>query len=270
MTPLYKPIRNPWIAGGFVLVALLGAWTAPVSPLALSRADVALGQGYSQLAVDRYDAVARWSWMRSHRRYAQIRSAHLLSNELGDPAGALERLEQVVEDPSLPAVERARVQAKMAEIHRVLRAPKAAAHAFMQAVASCRDLEPSDVDASCEAARWKLAAANEFAQAGHQRRALNLLARVVREHPEFRQQANLERAQIQLSAGKIADALTLFEDVSSGTGERANVAKLGVATCLERLGNLDEALAEIDAADLPDAVRESRTQPLRSRARARD
>ena len=77
-------------------------------------------------------------------------------------------------------------------------------------------------------------------------------------------------AQLQLIDGHIADALTLFEDVATGDDVRANVAKLGVATCLERLGNLDEALAELDEVDLPEAVRESRTEPMRSRAQWRN
>ena len=42
-------------------------------------------------------------------------------------------------------------------------------------------------------------------------------------------------------------------------------AKLGVATTLERLGDLDEAIAEIDDSELPDEVRESRLDALRLR-----
>ena len=269
MTSPYKPIYSPWISGGTVLLALVGLWMAPVSPLALSRADVALGQGAPQTAVQRYDQVAQWSFVAAHRQRAQLRSAQVLFNELGDPQGALVRLNALANDASLPLAEQPDVQVKIAVIHRELRQSEESAHAFMVAVATCKKLEQSTcIDGDVGA--WKISAAQELAQAGHLRRALNLLARVVREHPEYRQQANLERAQLQLIDGHIADALTLFEDVATGDDVRANVAKLGVATCLERLGNLDEALAELDEVDLPEAVRESRTEPMRSRAQWRN
>ena len=48
----------------------------------------------------------------------------------------------------------------------------------------------------------------------------------------------------------------------------AAVAQLGAAACLERFGALDEALAAVDAADLPDALRSSRDRTLRERTSA--
>lgn len=268
MTPLYKPIYSSWITGGTALLALVGLWMAPISPLALSRADVALGQGAPLTAVQRYDKVAEWSFVAAHRQRALLRSAQLLFNELGDSQGSLVRLNALANDATLPLGAQADVQVKIGEIYREIRQPKDSAHAFMVAVAICKKLEEPTCSAG-HTGSWKLSAAQELAKAGHVHRALNLLGRVVREHPDLRQQANLERAQLQLIEGQIADALTLFEDVAAGDDVRANVAKLGVATCLERLGNLDEALAELDEVDLPDAVRESRAKPMRSRSQWR-
>ena len=61
--------------------------------------------------------------------------------------------------------------------------------------------------------------------------------------------------------------LGYFDDASMAArdpGELA-AAKLGVAASLERLGDLDEAIAEIDQSDLPAGVRDQRMDGLRSR-----
>jgi tetratricopeptide (TPR) repeat protein len=86
-------------------------------------------------------------------------------------------------------------------------------------------------------------------------------------HPEDLGLSELGLANVALSNGDVEGALKYYENSSSHAfdSDVASVASLGAATCLERLGNLDEALAELDAADLPDDVRASRAARIKAR-----
>jgi tetratricopeptide (TPR) repeat protein len=62
--------------------------------------------------------------------------------------------------------------------------------------------------------------------------------------------AGLSRAAATLDGGDAAAALTLYEQASRGSGAkhpaRKLAAELGAATCLEKLGKVDEAMARLE------------------------
>ena len=61
--------------------------------------------------------------------------------------------------------------------------------------------------------------------------------------------------------GRTEQALTAFERAAGHTWDPdiGSAARLGRTVCLERLGDLDQALAELEQVDgLPDAIRDDR------------
>jgi tetratricopeptide (TPR) repeat protein len=240
------------------LVLAAGLWVSPASPLALSRGDVALGQGQPADAVALYDAAAEWTPFPSMRRTALDRAATVLEAELHDPSGARQRLNELLQDELGPEI-RASLGARVAATYQLEGKHARAAAEWRDAL----EIAPEAVDA----ALWRARSAGALADAGRPRRALAQWVLLVQEHPAWRAQANLNRAQLLLAGGDVSEALPLFEDVVR-VGDAAEVAagRLGASVCLERLGNLDEALARLDLADLPDDVHRTRADGLRQRA----
>ena len=69
----------------------------------------------------------------------------------------------------------------------------------------------------------------------------------------------------------VIDRLRESVRLGSGMDEEGRLDREVAAralACLERFGALDEALAALDAADLPDALRSSRDRMLRERTSA--
>ena len=248
---------RPLIWVGLALT-LMGLWWSPVSPVALSRADVALGAGQPTLAVARYDAVARWTPVRSWRHRALDRAARVLSSELNDPSGARIRTRRLLAEQRT-AQGRAETLARMAHLFQLEGRSTRAATEWLSAV----DFAPTHP----QAAQWWAKAAASLADAGKIHRASKQWEALLRAHPERRVEANLARARLALADGRTADALPLFDDVvRHGSASEQAAGRLGASICLERLGDLDEALAAMDQASLPDTVRESREHVLKQRA----
>ena len=246
-----------WIGAAAVAVAA-ALWASPASPLALSRADVALGQGQPGQAVALYDAAAAWTPLDSVRQTALDRAATVLEAELNDPSGARHRLTQMLAE-DLPRAERAQLGARVALTYQQEGRHAKAASEWRDAL----EIAPEALDA----ASWRAKTAGALADAGRSRRALQQWVLLVREHPTWRAQANLNRAQLLLASGDVPEALPLFEDVVLvGDDAEQAAGRLGASVCLERLGNLDEALARLDLAELPDDVHRTRTDVLRQRA----
>lgn len=248
--------RVGWSAALTCAVAL--AWMSPWSPGALHWADLAMGLGRPEVAAAHYDRAARWSPFRGVRTRALARGAMIAAVELGDSVRARRQLERLARTVAAPA-EQAEVKERIASLLLDERQPLEAARLLREAHDTCR--------ACPEAPRRLLRAADLLSDFDVEDQALALYAQVLGRHPAQRSRANLGRAEILLARGETLEALHLFEDAASHTfdPDLAAVARLGATTCLERLGNLDEALAQLDAADLPPQVHASRREGLRAR-----
>lgn len=250
--------HSRWLVPAATLLVLGGLWLAPISPLAISRADVALGQGDPVRAVRLYDQVARWTPVASVRARALDRGAAVYSTELNDAASARERLERLVDEIALDPADEARIRGRIGRLYLRERRPTKAAKSLLAAV----DLDPDAV----ESPRRLVLAARALAEAGHPRKAAVVWERLGDAHTPWRSRSWLGLAELHLAAGDVIHALPLFEDVvAHGTPEEQSAARLGVSVCQERLGDLDEAVAALTEADLPDMVRRSRENALRAR-----
>ena len=253
-----------WLAaflGCGVLGAVLLTWTIPhpKAPWALAYADSALGQGRPDRAVQMYRAIADRNPRRDLRRQAQRRAALVYATHLMQPTTArLELQSLLTTTPEGP--ERAEILEFIGELLLHEGKPEGAATRF-QAAASADPTSP-------HAGMRLLRAGRTLAQARRDKHADGLLRKVAREHPALRGHAELARAEVKLRRGQIEQALVRFEAAIAATYDPdvLSVARLGRTTCLERLGDLDSALAELEAIDdLDEDVRDKRGASMRSR-----
>lgn len=245
-----------WTAGVSLIAILL--WLSPMSPTALGHADASLGMGNPERAVARYERVARLNpvaWIRAEALY---RAGMVYAVDLDEPAKAREHFEQAVS--LFPEHERAaEIHERVGQIRLSEHRPEAAWRAFMAAY----EVNPDDPRASerlREAARAR-------GEAGDRAGAEALWDRIAVEFPEHRTRALVAKAALRLASDNPEGALPLYEQVAEQATDPnvIAVARLGAATCLERLGSLEEAMAELDEADLPEGVRESRRKSLNER-----
>lgn len=253
------PIHARGALAGLLLAAAIGlAALTPVSPLAIGQADAALGRGDAVGAAARYDAVAAWNPVRSVRRLALRRSATVWSVELGDREAARVRLERLARS----GIDGAELADTREEIGNLLLDDGQLAEAA-RLLAAAADADPTSPDAADRLIR----AAQTLDEAGDRKGADAAWDRVADRWPERRSRAELGRAEARLASGDVESALEQYRAAlkHAEDPQLAAVANLGAATCLERLGDLDQALAAIDAADLPDDVRASRARALSDR-----
>lgn len=232
------------------------------SPLALHVADNMAGRGNVVAAVDRYDAIADTTpsaWM---RRQALWTAGNLLEVELRDPIAARRRFRTLSLDEEAP-----RRATALERVGRILqhdeRRPEAAARAYEDAWRVAPEAE--------RAGQRLYRAALAYQEAGSSELALAAWEELELGYPELRGRAYIGRAALYLTLDDEAAALAAYRDALEGDDEAVHAAaRLGSATCLERLGNLDEALAELDAADLPEGVRDARAGTIRARLDAEE
>lgn len=261
MVRLLAPQRGWSVVLAAVVAALLwGLVSHPSSPLMLPLGDLALGMGDPDIAVARYDAVAAAS-SGDRARAALSRSATVWLVDLGDDRAAqarLERLAELTSDASgSSSAALADVYDRLARVHLNGRRVDAAAEALHAGALA----DSSRADLLLRAARLRL-------DLGHYARADALFARLGERHASQRAVAHLGRAEAWLAQGRTLDALDHFHaarDLARDSSVDA-VARLGTSTCYERLGNLEGALAEIDAAELPEGVRSMRAGGIQLRA----
>jgi tetratricopeptide (TPR) repeat protein len=241
--------------------AILAFLHAPVSPVALSRADAARVAGDPEGAVAAYDAIARLHPVADVRRRALRRAAGVLAGELARPGDARVRLERLART-GLPPSELGAVRDEIGAFLGVEGQLHEASRAYRLAYEADPNAE--------EAGDRLLAAARAAADAGDLAAAEPIWAQAARAMPERAARVALDRADALLAAGDAQSALTAYRAAVAlaRDPQLAAVAQLGAAACLERFGALDEALAALDAADLPDALRSSRDRMLRERTSA--
>ena len=240
-------------AGGLFAAGLL----TPVSPVSLSWGEAALGRGGPEVAAERFDRIADVNPWQQVREEALYRAAMVYAVELGEPGAARVRLTRLAEETADRRI-RARSREQLGDLAIQQRQLLVAAAEYDSAYSA----EPYGTKAADRLAR----SARAFAEAGDLSSSRGAWAELARKFPSRRVDAWVGRAEIALATGDAQEALGLYERVlESGDLGAEPQARLGAATCLERLGNLDEALAAIDQADLPDGVRQTRSQAVRAR-----
>lgn len=261
-------MKRSWIHRGALVLAvaaigLVWLYMSPRSPMALWRADFAASFGHPVEAVRVYDRVAEVHRSEDVRNKALRRSIVLWSTELGDAEEALERTEKVLES-GMSDVDRARWLALSAELAMDLDRPEDAAAHWRHA----HDLDPQSPQAPL---RLSLAGRAALV-AGKPSLSEQIWKQLAKRHPAYSGNAHIERANLRLMRDDVQGARSFYERAAeeSFDPDVATVARLGVATCLERLGELEQAVAELDrASGLPFEVRERRSAAILSRERTR-
>lgn len=233
-------------------------WGSPASPVALWRGDLLAATGRAQSAVEAYDAVARANPFEVVRLRAMECAGNTLAIELGDERAALDRFHRLVvleRDPRRQAAVLERIGSLEIQLGDDVEGSRRLREAH--------DLDPTSPDAVRRLAR----AATVAAHAGDLDGAQKLWRRLARKHPGQQAVAELGLADVALRQGRTQDALTAFVRAGEHTFDPdvAAAAKFGASVCLERLGDLEEALAELDEAELPPHVFEQRVHQVRTR-----
>lgn len=257
---LLAPSIVPRVFGwGSVAIGMaIFLWTSPVSPVALWRADVMLGHGNPFQAIQVYDAISKTNPLPSVRAAALERSALTWSVELGAPHEAQARLEQRLYQ-RMSDEERATVLDRLGQMLILEGRQLEAARRLREAHDIAKNL-PEAPDRMARAARTA-------AFGGDLELAARLWRRLGTDHPEQAARSELGLANVALSQGDVEEALGNYLAAADHAFDPdvASAASLGAATCLERLGDFDEALAQLEGADLPPQVRESRAKQIQAR-----
>ncbi len=247
---------------GLPLLVLIFAAT-PASPWALHRADAQLAAGALPQAVDAYQSVARWSVWPGQAREATWRAANLAASSAGEPLVARRLYRQFLkawpEDPRI-----ARVRLSLARLEQLdFGRPDRAARQYTWAV--------REAPGAPEAADWLQRAGEAWLQADRPQQARAAWKRLIAEHPDQAPAAYLSLARLDLGMGEVERAYESFQSaaVQRRRGPEATLARLGMSLCLEQLGDLEAALAELDevAEELPYDVWQQRRERLIERRR---
>lgn len=245
-----------------VAIALLagGFWLSPWSPDAVDRPAMLAGWGFPNLAVSAYADLAHGWGPEDARAEALWRGASLAALDLGDPQRAMSMLRELVNrHPAHPRAPEA--YARLATLYDLeLRDPLRAAEQWSEAAKAA----PEDA----RAGRWWLEAGLAFDRAALPDRA-ELALRTAAVYPDQAVRAWLALGRMKLVVAP-AMAYACYDTAlrDGATGEDARLARLGMATALERLDQRDVALAELDSAadaGVDDASLRLRRQRLRAR-----
>jgi tetratricopeptide (TPR) repeat protein len=261
---LHRFIGVGRVVGGVLLVCAIAGLTAwgvphPAAPWALQWADAYVGSGRPDKAVAAYVRIADVHLSMEVRRTARLRASLVYATQLGRPDQARVQLEELVAVTGAPDSRAELLQSIGELLLEEDQAPGAAARFEAAAKAS-----PNHALAG----RRMLCAGNVLVAARRDRQADALLRQVGSEYPALKGEADLGRAQLKLRKGNIEQALNLFEGALTHTydADVASVARLGRTICLERLGDLDSALAELEDVDLlSHEIVQERAGALRSR-----
>ena len=218
------------------------------------------GVGCMESAVSAYDAVAEHSLLVSQQRAALKRSALLHDVALKDSVGALTRWSRLAK-MSVDDASRAHAWSRVGELYaRSGESASRSAIAFEKAAA----VSQQDEDA---VNHW-MAASEQWLLASNSRKASKIWMQIAEDYSSHRTEAYVALGQWHLSQGRSEQAFTWFERSveTAVTDDQRGLAKIGVAICLERLGNLDEAIAELDEADFPEDVRHVRRRKMMERS----
>ena len=256
--PQVRELLPPVLVGGLAALLLVVAVAGPWSPLTVRRAEAAVAAGDPLEARELYVQTARWAPTDDIRAEALWNAAQISAIELGQPQRAVRLLRELTELET-EGVRAAVAMARLGELlDRDLRRPLRAAPAWESAADAMPD-HP-------RAGAWLLAAADAWDRADREPRAANVLRRVRDNYPAEAADAELRIAE-ELLVGDAARAYELYQDVAAeGTDTQVALARFGLSVALERLGDTDAALAELEEAGLPDDVEQQRRARMDLRA----
>ena len=225
-----------------------------MSPLALWGAELLNQVDSPEQAAVHYDRIARYG-LPQLRLTALERSARTHSLVLKRPSEARERLVQRLRFAEND-VERASLYAEVGATWRAERNLQQASTAYRTAWR----LDPTQL-------AYGMTAAELHFGRGEYAHARSLWKRIGAAHPDMIARMHVELGRCDLAQGYAEAALTRFEQaVSTAPSDDLEAAgRLGIASALERLGNLEDALSEIDLADLPSSAYEARRTGLSER-----
>ncbi|MCB9780430.1 MAG: tetratricopeptide repeat protein [Alphaproteobacteria bacterium] len=234
----------------------VGAWMSPWSPAAMDRAERLAARG------DVDGAVAAWLDIADHAsggraQDALWQAAWLASVDVQDPQRSVELLRRFASE--YPDSDRApQALARLGTLYQLyLQDPVRAAEAWAQAGST----HPDHPDAG----RWQLDAGLAFHAAGLPERAVEPLEAAT-EHDDTRVAAHLALGRLAL-AGDPAVAYDHYSEALQDADNDADrsLARLGAASALESLDDVDQALAELESADATDTAAQRRRARLEAR-----
>jgi len=244
---------------GAVGLLVAAFWLSPWSPGALEHAAQLAAMGDTDQAIDVYLDVANGPAFAGTQRDARWSAAWLASVDDGDPQRALLLLrDYATRYPADPHA--AQAWERLATLYRLhMHDPVRAAQAWDHAAAVSLS--------SPDAHRWKLEAGLAWIDAEQPERALVSL-RAAAINPAQAPAAWLAMGRLQLSQDPAAayDAYSKALTTSACEAD-ASLARLGVATALESLDKVDQALAELDAGDRQDPALQRRRARLQAHER---
>ena len=250
--------------GGALSVAaagLLGAalWLSPWSPSALDRAADLAARGDTDAAIQVYLEVAHGPGFASTCKQALWQAAWLASVDTDAPQRGVELLRDfTARYPADPLA--AQAWDRLGTMYSLYQGDAVrAAEAWEQAAA----VSPALPDAG----RWLVDAGLAYADAALVERADRALSTATA-YPDHAVAAHLALGRLHLAS----DPATAYDHYGAALGlarteEDASLARLGVASALESLDRVDQALAELEGGDQDDAALNRRRARLQARER---
>ena len=244
---------------GVLIVAGL-LWYSPYSPFAMPLADTLYGQGKTSEALARYDRISKSSTLPQIRQAALHRSARIWAVALGNSEESRKRLKELLPLTTDPEALSA-LHERLAWLDLGDQGLRSAARHFERAYTVGLHLP--------EAPERLLKAAQLRTQLEHVSWAETLWMELENEYDAYANIARIGHGELLLRTGDPQGALLMYERVSDvdfiDDLDLHAMANLGSMTCLERLGDLTQAIAALDGADLREDIDLLRRQSLQER-----
>ena len=228
-------------------------WYSPISPVALYLVDAEINSGALDDVIERYERISRYHWSEGTRARALKRASQL--HELnGQDIDGLHGLYEL----ATTSEQVADLEAQIGTLY-IVRGENSKGALWLERSRRSSEEAP-------EAGERLLLAAQARFESNQMAKAEKLYLLVGTEYPALSAEADIGLAELLLSAGRARVALKHFERAARRAGDSPlkALAQFGVATCLERMGHLDEALAEMDEVDLPEKVLDERREGIRA------
>lgn len=237
---------------GLASALAVGAlWRAPVSPVALMRADGLLAEGLPIAAAEHLQRVAQQNPLPAVRRGASERLLTLYLSDLNNPLGARLLLQEMAAEASRAPADRAAMWERLARLLQVrFGEPEEAAGAWRMAW---------EADRADPKAVWRRVEGLQImTDIGRGEDVFREWENVQRDAPEARAIALLNLAQIELGRNLFGNARERFRDARAAAPDGSELQRLadeGVELVEKRFALREEALSKAAASDLPAKIR---------------